>query len=122
MPLPVNSPAKKRVLDRFAIEVASGTALGLQELIGDIPDIVRIESEKLSRAPERANLRELIGSLIRIFEGLARQKNLRLVLDLDPAANGDVLIDPLRFKQVHSNLLGNAILQRHNEVQHKLVL
>lgn len=101
--------ADQGVLDRFAIEVASGAAQGLQELIGDILDIVRIESGKLSLSPERANLRALIESLIRIFEGLARQKNLRLILDMAPQANGDVLIDPLRFKQVVSNLLGNAI-------------
>ncbi len=101
--------ADQGVLDRFAIEVASGAALGLQDLIGDILDIVRIESGKLSLAPERANLRELIESLVRIFEGLARQKNLQLLIDLDAGANCDLLIDPLRFKQVVSNLLGNAI-------------
>ncbi|WP_335927637.1 transporter substrate-binding domain-containing protein [Pseudomonas sp. R76] len=101
--------ADQGVLDRFAIEVASGAALGLQDLIGDILDIVRIESGKLSLNPERANLRELVESQIRIFEGLARQKNLHLALDLDERADCDVLIDPLRFKQVVSNLMGNAI-------------
>ncbi|MGZ7460232.1 transporter substrate-binding domain-containing protein, partial [Pseudomonas sp. Ma2-10] len=101
--------ADQGVLDRFAIEVASGAALGLQDLIGDILDIVRIESGKLSLAPERANLRALIESSVRIFEGLARQKNLLLKLELDARANCDLLIDPQRFKQVVSNLLGNAI-------------
>ncbi|MHA6575436.1 transporter substrate-binding domain-containing protein [Pseudomonas yamanorum] len=101
--------ADQGVLDRFALEVASGAALGLQDLIGDILDVARIESGKLSLAPERANLHELVQSVVRIFEGLARQKNLRLALDLDARANGDVLIDPLRFKQVVSNLLSNAI-------------
>ena len=101
--------ADQGVLDRFAIEVASGAARGLLDLIGDILDIARIESGRLSLAPERANLRELIESVVRIFEGLARQKHLRLQLDLDALANADVLIDPLRFKQVLSNLLSNAI-------------
>ena len=45
----------------------------------------------------------------RIFEGLARQKQLQLQLDLDAGVNCDVLIDPLRFKQIVSNLLSNAI-------------
>ncbi|WHS63248.1 transporter substrate-binding domain-containing protein [Pseudomonas sp. G2-4] len=101
--------ADQGVVDRFAIEVASGAAQGMLELIGDILDIARIESGKLSLAPERANLRELIESVARIFEGLARQKHLRLSLDLDAAINRDVSIDPLRFKQVVSNLLSNAI-------------
>ena len=101
--------ADQGIMDRFAIEVASGAARGLLDLIGDILDIARIESGRLSLTPERANLRELVESVVRIFEGLARQKQLRLVLELEAAANGDVLIDPLRFKQVLSNLLSNAI-------------
>lgn len=96
-------------MDRFAIEVASGAARGLLDLIGDILDIARIESGRLSLAPERANLRELLESVVRIFEGLARQKHLQLQLDLDARANRDVLVDPLRFKQIISNLLSNAI-------------
>ncbi len=101
--------ADQGVMDRFAIEVASGAARGLLELIGDILDISRIESGHLSLAPERANLRALVESAARIFEGLARQKYLQLKLDIDAAANQDVMIDPLRFKQVVSNLLSNAI-------------
>ena len=101
--------ADEGVMDRAAIEVASGAAHGLLDLIGDILDIARIESGRLSLAPERANLRELIESVARIFEGLARQKHLRLLLFLDAQINRDVLIDPLRFKQVVSNLLSNAI-------------
>ncbi|WMI98148.1 transporter substrate-binding domain-containing protein [Pseudomonas chlororaphis subsp. aurantiaca] len=97
------------VLDRFAIEVASGAAHGLLDLIGDILDIARIESGKLSLTPGRANLRELVRSVARIFEGLAQQKYLRLELALDARADCDVSIDPLRFKQVISNLVSNAI-------------
>ncbi|MBA1197002.1 transporter substrate-binding domain-containing protein [Pseudomonas plecoglossicida] len=101
--------ADQGVMDRFSIEVASGAALGLLELIGDILDIARIESGRLSLSEERANLRVLVASVARIFEGLARQKRVQLVLDLDFKSNRDVLIDPLRFKQIVSNLLSNAI-------------
>ncbi|ROM93908.1 hybrid sensor histidine kinase/response regulator [Pseudomonas brassicacearum] len=101
--------AEQGVLDRFAIEVAAGAAQDLLDLIGDILDIARIESGKLSLSPERANLRELLESLMCIFEGLASQKHLQLILDLDSGANCDVLIDQLRFKQIVSNLLSNAI-------------
>ena len=101
--------ADKGVLDRSAIVVASGAARGLLDLIGDILDIARIESGRLSLAPERANLRELIESVARVFDGLARQKQLRLQLDLEAQVSTEVLIDPQRFKQVLSNLLSNAI-------------
>ncbi|MBV4458727.1 transporter substrate-binding domain-containing protein [Pseudomonas sp. COR58] len=101
--------ADQGVMDRFAIEVASGAARGLLDLIGDILDIARIESGRLSLTPERASLRELVESVVRMFEGVARQKGLRLLLDFDLKASRDVLIDPLRFKQILSNLLSNAI-------------
>jgi len=101
--------ADQGVMDRPAIEVAWGAARGLLDLIGDILDIARIESGKLSLVPARANLRELIEAVARIFDGLARQKQLRLDLDLDAASDQDVLIDPLRFKQILSNVLSNAI-------------
>ncbi|MGR4974666.1 ATP-binding protein [Pseudomonas sp. LARHCG127] len=101
--------ADQGVVDRFAIEVASGAAHGMLDLIGDILDIARIESGKLSLAPQRANLRGLIESVARIFEGLAWQKHLRLHWVLDATVDCDLLVDPLRFKQVVSNLLSNAI-------------
>ncbi|WP_169999457.1 MULTISPECIES: ATP-binding protein [unclassified Pseudomonas] len=101
--------ADQGYMDRVSIEVASNAAHGLLDLIGDILDIARIESGRLSLAPERANLLVLVESVARIFEGLARQKQLRLILDLDATLNCQVLVDPLRFKQVVSNLLSNAI-------------
>ncbi|NJJ58860.1 MULTISPECIES: transporter substrate-binding domain-containing protein [unclassified Pseudomonas] len=97
-------------LDRPAIEVAYNSAKDLLELIGDILDIARIESGRLSLAPERVNLREVIESVVRVFDGLARQKTLSLLLEFTPdLEHTEVLIDPLRFKQVLSNLISNAI-------------
>jgi two-component system sensor histidine kinase EvgS len=101
--------AEQNQFDRSAIEVAYASARDLLELIGDILDIARIESGRLSLNPERVNLRNLVESVIRVFDGLARQQHLTLALTIDPQANLDVLIDPLRFKQVLSNLVSNAI-------------
>lgn len=109
--------ADEGVTDRFAIEVASSAAQQLLALIGDILDIARIESGHLSLTPERANLRGLVESVCRVFEGLARQKELAWRIDLDEHSDCDVLIDPTRFKQVLSNLLSNAIkFTRQGEV------
>lgn len=95
--------------DRPAIDVAYDSARGLLELIGDILDVVRIESGHINLSPKRANLRELVESVARVFDGLARQKALMLTLQIDASVNCDVLVDPMRFKQVLSNLVGNAI-------------
>lgn len=101
--------ADEGVTDRLAIQVASNAGQQLLALIGDILDIARIETGHLSLAPERANLRELVVSVCRVFEGLARQKCLLWHVELGEHSDVDVLIDPTRFKQVLSNLLSNAI-------------
>ena len=102
--------ADQGYLERPSIEVAYNSAKDLLELIGDILDIARIESGRLNLSTERVNLRELANSVVRVFDGLARQKNLSLVLIFAPEDNApDVLIDPLRFKQIMTNLVSNAI-------------
>ena len=71
--------------DRPAIDVAYNSAKDLLELIGDILDIARIESGRLSLSPERVNPSEIVASVVRVFDGLARQKNLELLLEFRPA-------------------------------------
>ncbi|SNS21850.1 transporter substrate-binding domain-containing protein [Pseudomonas segetis] len=99
-----NAPA-----DHASLEVAYNSARGLLELIGDILDVAHIESGHLSIHPERADLRQIAEGVVRVFEGLARQKSLELRLELEGALDEQVLLDPLRFRQVLSNLVSNAI-------------
>ncbi|WP_217481455.1 ATP-binding protein [Achromobacter pestifer] len=101
--------ADTQPIDRQSVQIAYASAQSLLLLIGDILDIVRIESGRLSLFPVRANLREQVESAARIFDGLARQKGLNLMLEIDAEAQTDVLMDALRFKQILSNLIGNAI-------------
>jgi len=100
---------KIRSADQFTLEVAAGAARELQNLVGDILDIARIESGRLSLTPARMELRDIVESTIRMFEGGARQKGLQLKLIFSPAADCAVWGDALRIKQIISNLLSNAI-------------
>ncbi|MDB5765247.1 MAG: putative two-component system sensor kinase, partial [Collimonas fungivorans] len=95
--------------ERAPIEVAYGSAQTLLGLIGDILDIAKIESGKLDLFPQRASLHELIESVVRVADGLARQKGLQLRLQIDSELRRDVLVDPQRFTQIAFNLVGNAI-------------
>ncbi|TDF85659.1 transporter substrate-binding domain-containing protein [Pseudomonas sp. H9] len=101
--------ANQGQLDRPAVEVAYNSAKDLLALIGDILDIARIESGHLTLAPERVCLAELVESVGRVFDGLARQKSLQLTMAIDPSARVYALLDPLRVKQILSNLVSNAI-------------
>ncbi|AJQ51268.1 MULTISPECIES: ATP-binding protein [Pseudomonas] len=105
-------------VDRSALELAHHSAKDLLGLIGDILDIARIESGHLSLAPEAVDLAALVESVGRIFEGQARQKGLALEVMIAPAARCRALLDPLRFKQVLSNLVSNAIkFTEHGQVR-----
>jgi two-component system, NarL family, sensor histidine kinase EvgS len=96
-------------LDRPALEVAHHSAKDLLGLIGDILDIARIESGHLSLAPEPVDLAALVESVGRVFEGLARHKGLALDVVIADQARCHAMLDPVRFKQVLSNLVSNAI-------------
>ncbi|MGW1442444.1 ATP-binding protein [Serratia rhizosphaerae] len=89
--------------------VAHESAHSLLTLIGDILDISRIEADRLVLHPQRADIRRLIESMAMLFDGVARQKGLDFRLEIDAEITGDVLVDPVRFKQVLSNLVSNAI-------------
>ncbi|HEK1766270.1 TPA: transporter substrate-binding domain-containing protein [Pseudomonas putida] len=105
--------ADQGVLDRYHMDLAYTSAKNLLELLGNTLDIVRIESGHLSISLRRCTLKEMVEPVARVFEGLARQKNLQLILEIDAGATREVLIDPLRFKQVLSNLVSNAIKFTH---------
>lgn len=92
-----------------SIGVAWDAAQSLLLLIGNILDVERIESGRLVLRPERASLRTLIEGTALLFEGLAAQKSLKFVLEMDTELKGDVLVDVVRFRQIVINLLGNAI-------------
>lgn len=97
------------IVDKRSLNIAATEAQGLLELIGDILDIERAESGHLSLSEQPGNLRQLIHSVCRLFEALARRKGLEFRLAEIGTLDHDVLIDPLRFKQIISNLLSNAL-------------
>ena len=96
-------------LERESIAVAHRSARDLLKLIGDILDFVRIESGHLSLNPEPVAVAELVEAVASMFDGLARQKGLALEVDIAADARCHALLDPMRFKQVLCNLIGNAI-------------
>lgn len=108
--------------DTQTLQTAYDSAIGLLELIGDILDISRIESGHITLQPMPIDLVELVRATVRVFEGNARAKGLHLHSEL-PAAPVWVLADPLRLKQILSNLISNAIkFTDRGEVQANLLL
>ncbi|MBO1929859.1 hypothetical protein J4731_22775 [Providencia rettgeri] len=57
-----------------SIQIPYESALSLMGLIGDILDMAKIESGKLELVPEWVKSNELATPVVRLFEGLAKQK------------------------------------------------
>lgn len=105
----VNLPQQQQNEQADAIRVAYESAQSLLGLIGDILDLAKIESGNLELTPGWVNLNHLVAPVVRIFEGLARKKNLQLVWQGEPLPAVQAWTDEPRFKQILSNYLSNAI-------------
>ena len=85
------------------------TAQALSAIISDILDLSKIEAGKLELETVAFDLGELLRTQQRAYATLAEPRPIRLSLDIGPGADGMVLGDPLRTRQILSNYLSNAL-------------
>ncbi len=95
-------PEQQRFVSRIA--EAGQHLLGL---INDVIDIARIDAGRLEVAPEPVRINRAIEQVALICRGLARDYDVSLRFDPDPA-DPLVLADDRRLKQVLFNLISNA--------------
>jgi PAS domain S-box-containing protein len=97
-----------KLRDQLAkVEQASRHLLGV---INDILDISKIEAEHLTLEHVSFGLGEVLENLVSLNGQKAREKGLKLRLDLAPEILGlSMLGDPLRLGQILLNFISNAI-------------
>lgn len=81
----------------------------LLTLINDILDLSKIEAGKLLIEKKPCNPHDLFDELANIFMMKIREKNLDLIINVDPNIPMSMEIDAPRLRQVLFNLIGNAI-------------
>ncbi|KAI8586874.1 hypothetical protein BDZ88DRAFT_427281 [Geranomyces variabilis] len=89
--------------------IVSSLANSLLSIIDDILDISKIEAGHMQMEHIPLSLRNLVFSLLKTLAVRAYQKNITLVFDVDNTIPDHLIGDPLRLKQVITNLVGNAI-------------
>lgn len=105
---------------REYLSVAYESGHVLLELINNVLDLSKIEQGKLVLESIPFDLRECLEEVFAIVAESAQSKGLELALDWTPSTPSKVIGDPVRFKQLIINLVGNAI--KFTESGHILVM
>ena len=94
---------------REQLDTAQRCAYSLLALLNDILDLSKIEAGKMSLEKIPFNARTVLKDCVNAQAAKLAQKKIDLRFEADPAANLDLLGDPLRMRQILANLLSNAI-------------
>src|SRR5947207_13849875 len=78
-------------------------------IIDHILDISKIEANRMDLESTQLSLRSALCLALNTISVKASQKDLPLIVDLDPDLPDQVIGDALRLRQVISNLLINAV-------------
>ncbi|WP_300303545.1 ATP-binding protein, partial [Ferrovibrio sp.] len=95
-------------LKRYA-EVAQQSARDLLGLIDDILDVSKLEAGKLQIEAIDFDLRPTIENVLALLTPRARENGNRLHLDIAQTVPEHIIGDPMRLRQILTNLIGNAI-------------
>ena len=91
------------------VRTAYQSSQQLLRIVDDILDYSKLEADRLELETTNFNLRELLENVIRLMDRPAESKGLRLYLHLDAAVRLPVRGDPVRLRQVLTNLISNAV-------------
>ena len=88
------------------IRSAGSNLLGI---LCDVLDLSKIESEKLELSPVATDIEALVLEALRPLTSRIQSKDLDLAFELAPEVAAGYCIDDVRFRQILTNLVANAI-------------
>lgn len=88
------------------LQLAAGHLMGI---LNDILDIARIESGKLILEEKPFSLREQVEIVHSLYNDAAQAKGIRFVSRIESSVPDNLSGDPLRFRQMMINYVGNAV-------------
>jgi polar amino acid transport system substrate-binding protein len=88
------------------VQRSSNTLLGI---LNDILDLSKIESGKMEIEISEFNPSQVLREVTELFTPKTQEKNLEIFIDIDSNIPMTIKSDALRFKQIISNLIGNAV-------------
>lgn len=88
------------------VKSAGNSLLGI---VNDILDFSKIEAGKMDILPVPYHLGSMINDLLNMIETKARDKNLKLEINVDETIPASLFGDEIRIKQCVTNILTNAV-------------
>ncbi|MEQ8636181.1 PAS domain S-box protein [Gimesia maris] len=96
-------------LKRDYLQTAKDSADSLLLLVNDILDFSRLEAGHFELEPVPFSLRVMLDEAVKTLSLRACEKGLELICRIDKRVPSQVLGDPVRLRQILTNLAGNAI-------------
>lgn len=90
-------------------QMISSSGHALLDILNDSLDLSKIDAGKLTMRPETCDLKQSISEAIDLSNIRAREKNIDLVCALDDSLPAYVTVDPMRLRQLLTNLISNAV-------------
>ncbi len=97
-------PSKQR--ERAGIALAS--AESLLEILNDILDFSKLEAQQIRISEEPVDVRQLVDEVLALMAAGAEQKGLALGQEVSARVPSAIVTDPMRLRQVLTNLVSNA--------------
>ncbi|MBU3915340.1 response regulator, partial [bacterium] len=94
---------------KYYLNIIQSSGNSLLGIINDILDFSKIEAGKLDLESISFNLAEIITNISDMFVTKTVEKGLDFVIDFEPQTPQTLVGDPLRIKQIITNLVANAV-------------
>ncbi len=94
---------------RLYLDTIRNSGEALLAIINDILDYSKIEADKLVLHSEVFDLERAVHEVLMLLQPTAREKDIALLIDYDMFLPTCFVGDPGRFRQILTNLVGNAV-------------
>lgn len=91
------------------VEKSYSASESLLKILGDILDYSKIDSYQMSLESVVFDFRKEINTCIEVLNPLLVKKNTKIAVNIDDELPSSIIGDPIRIKQIFTNLIGNAI-------------
>lgn len=106
-----NDPCEHQKENIKILQISSGNLLAL---LNDVLDLSKIEAGKMEVESVEFSVKDTIKTVYDLYLNSAKQKSLKLLLDVDEQIPDMLQGDSLHLNQILSNLVSNAIKFTHN--------